>query len=52
MIQLSKTHGGMIRFASAEDEDLKIVMAALCRMVEGMVEKGEGETELETYSLV
>jgi hypothetical protein len=39
VISLNKTHGAMIRFASAEDEDLKIMMGVLRGMVEEIVEK-------------
>ena len=38
-IQLSKTHGAMIRFPSADDEDFKKVAACLVSMVEGAVGK-------------
>ena len=45
VIHLNKTHGAMIRFASAEDEDLKIVMAVLLEMIEEIVENEKREAE-------
>jgi len=40
VIFVNKTHGAMIRFASAEDEDLKMVITALDKMILEISGKG------------
>jgi hypothetical protein len=39
VIFVNKTHGAMIRFASAEDEDLKLVITTLDKLMLEISEK-------------